>query len=481
MRIAQAETETPKAPAPEAPEEAAQPGTALVLLEKQNTSMIFQPGTAGRILAEVRELAMRTPRDISTQQGRDLIKSTAFKIAKRKNEIERMRENLVRDEKRRLKAIDEEGGKWWDGLEAIQKDFRKPLTDWEDAEKQRVHDHEIALIGIETAGVNCAQNWETLSISVMEECLSSIENDSRDWQEFTARANNQKLIYGDAIRNALDRRKRRDADIEAENERQRQQAIEAQHKREEAIAEAARQAEAKRAADAAAEAAAAAERERVRLENEAAEREARIKADAARAAQEAQEREAALERERQAAEQRAKDAEAKRVEAHKFALGFLRSYSDWLDMKGPTASASDLRERFAGAQARFDRPWEEFETEASTLFAQIRSAYELAIALAEEAERREAERKAQEEREAADRREKERIEAAAKAERDRIAREQAEAAEAQRKREADLEHKLKVNNEAVVALKSAGIPETHARSVIKLIAQHAVPHVKIEY
>lgn len=112
------------------------------------------------------------------------------------------------------------------------------------------------------------------------------------------------------------------------------------------------------------------------------------------------------------------------------------------------------------------------------------------------------ERKAQAERDAAERRELELKLAAERAERARVeaqqrtaiaAREAEErvrreaedarraAAEAQAKREADRNHKAKVNNAAVAALVSAGLKEKDAKTVVSLIAKGQVPAVAISY
>lgn len=49
-----------------------------------------------------------------------------------------MRLELVADRKKELKAIDAEGARIWDELEALQKEVRQPLTEWENRDKERI-------------------------------------------------------------------------------------------------------------------------------------------------------------------------------------------------------------------------------------------------------------------------------------------------------------------------------------------------------
>lgn len=81
---------------------------------------------------------------------------------------------------------------------------------------------------------------------------------------------------------------------------------------------------------------------------------------------------------------------------------------------------------------------------------------------------------------AAERAEKEKLEAI-KRERMRVERERKEAEEAELKRTADRNHRAEVNNAVMKALIAAGVPKTHAKTVVTVIAKKKVPHLRILY
>jgi hypothetical protein len=92
-----------------------------------------------------------------------------------------------------------------------------------------------------------------------------------------------------------------------------------------------------------------------------------------------------------------------------------------------------------------------------------------------------AEQRVEQERIAAEQRQ---AEAVAKAQRDEIARQEAEAARVKREaeaREADLEHKKKINRAALEAFVAGGMTEECAKQAITLIAQRKIPAIAITY
>jgi hypothetical protein len=121
---------------------------------------------------------------------------------------------------------------------------------------------------------------------------------------------------------------------------------------------------------------------------------------------------------------------------------------------------------------------------------------------AEERVRREAQEARERERLAAEKAERDRVESAERAEREKQeairqaeerarkeaeAKEQARLAEERRRREeeerraADRDHRAKINNAALEALRAEGIGEATAKRIITLIASGAVPRVAINY
>ena len=112
---------------------------------------IFAPGTMDPILEAIRTEVTRQAAklDISTEQNRKALGSLAFKVTKSKTFIEGQRKSLVAAEKKRLAAIDSEGRRIWDILEGIAAEVRKPLTDWEQIDKDRIASHESLIMKLQ--------------------------------------------------------------------------------------------------------------------------------------------------------------------------------------------------------------------------------------------------------------------------------------------------------------------------------------------
>lgn len=105
-------------------------GGALVVLGTLTPQIVFgDPGSVDAILEKIRAEVRGTKRDISTKTGRDQVRSTAYKIARSKTLLDNMGKDLVADLKAKTGAIDAERRRIRDELDALQEEFRKPLTD----------------------------------------------------------------------------------------------------------------------------------------------------------------------------------------------------------------------------------------------------------------------------------------------------------------------------------------------------------------
>ena len=110
-------------------------------------SEFFKPGASDELLsrleAEVRTIAASL--DISTDKGRAEIASLAYKVARTKTGLDEEGKRLVEGKKAEVKAVDQERARIWDRVESLQKEVRKPLTEWESAEKARIASQEEAI------------------------------------------------------------------------------------------------------------------------------------------------------------------------------------------------------------------------------------------------------------------------------------------------------------------------------------------------
>lgn len=308
--------------------------TELIELPPQETALevYAKPSGLEPWLEKIRaEVTGHVP-DVSTRKGREAIASLAFKVRKSKTALDGLGKKLVDDLKDVPKRIDAERKRMRDQLDALADDVRRPLTEWEQAEEDRVQRHRESIDAINTLAANL-DDRTAQSIAALLAAAEAVEISAK-WEEFEAEAARAKDKAVSLLRAALVAREQYEAE-QAELARLRAEAeVREQKEREERIAREAaeraqREAEAKAQAEREAairreqEAKAAAERRELELKL-AAERAEREKAEAiARAEQEKRDAEArqqrAIEAERQrvAAEKAQAEAEAKRREADK--------------------------------------------------------------------------------------------------------------------------------------------------------------------
>lgn len=335
----------------EAPVEQPETGTALALPDTPALVAAFNaPEQMEAILTRIETEVRAVAPDLSTATSRKAIASLAFKVARSKTALDEVGKAITEDARKQIDAVNAKRRDVRERLEALQKEARKPLDDWEAAEATRVADLEDRLRDF-TDDLPTGDAASERIAAVLDE-IRAIPVDAT-WQEFGPRAENAKQAAIDLLTERLAVAQQREAD-QAELARLRRDAAEREAAEQRRLAEERRKAEAERLerekAEAAAravreaEARAKAEAERAKIEAERAlrEAEARAKAEAERVARETAEREAALqrqlaeakareeaaaarERERIAAEQARADAErrareadqARRAEVHK--------------------------------------------------------------------------------------------------------------------------------------------------------------------
>lgn len=317
---------------------------------------VFGPGGAEAIIKALTDKVLAVPTDISTAAGRKAIASLAYKVARSKTALDEMGKDLAADLKKRTSAIDAERRVIRDRLEALQEQVRKPLTDWENAEKNRVADHEEALARI-------AESPDYGRTETAEELRQRLEYlldyPARDWQEFSARATKALEDEIERTTRLWEAARTREAE-QAELERLRAEQTEReQRERDEQIAR-----EAAEKARLEAEAKARAEAEAVeRARREADENAARARALAEAKAREEQERvereKAAAEKAARAAEERARKAEADRAAAEAKAKADAEETAARAERERIAAAEKAERDRLTAVEAERRRVAEE--------------------------------------------------------------------------------------------------------------------------
>ncbi|MGP9796155.1 hypothetical protein ACT3UJ_02170 [Halomonas sp. 86] len=224
------------------------------------------------------------PPSLDTATGRKAYASMAHKIARSKTAIDNIGKELVADLKQLPKTIDAERKRWRDQLDEWRDEARGPLNEWEAAEEKRIAGHQEGIAAMRC----CAEFLDDSEVIELESTITWLEGQgiNERWQEFEAEAHRVKAASLAALKAALERRQKYEAE-QAELEHLRREAVQREQKeREERIAR-----EAEERARREAEQAAQAEREAV------ARRERQAKDEAARKEREA--KEAAERRERE--------------------------------------------------------------------------------------------------------------------------------------------------------------------------------------
>ena len=276
----------------------------LMIVNLPNPVDIFKKGGSEEIIKQIKEKVTSEVFDVSTEKGRDVIRSTARKIASSKTAIDAMGKELKSEWKAKCDSIDLGRRKIWDELETLQATVRQPLTDFENKEKERIANHERELVVL--------ANWSNLGAGgtwqQAEENLVSLDGayKSKNWEEFKARADAAYIeARGSLIASAHNLKKQEEERLELERLRREEDARK-QKEREEFIA---REAAEKAKKDAEEKAA-----------KEKADFEARQKEEAERLSREAAAREAALEAEKARVEQEKVEAEERAKKAEQEAI-----------------------------------------------------------------------------------------------------------------------------------------------------------------
>ncbi|GHC58645.1 hypothetical protein GCM10010096_34730 [Alcaligenes pakistanensis] len=231
--------------------------------------------------------------DMSKRKDREACAADAYKVTRTKTAVEKMGAALSAEYKEVPKKIDAQRRDWNTKMDALRDEVRKPLTDWEEAEANRVALHRADLDGM----ADQAREVGGLDVEALRQRITVVESlvVGESWEEFEAEAHRVKAKALEILNTALAERQKHEAEQAELADLRRKQAEQEQKDRE---AEIARQAAEKARADA--EAKAQAERDA------AAKREADAKAAQVKAEQDAKD---AAERQRRAEEQ----AEAERL------------------------------------------------------------------------------------------------------------------------------------------------------------------------
>ncbi len=162
--------------------------TSLVVIQPTDVRAFFvESKNLDSILTEIETLATKFDPDVSTAKGRKLIGSQAYAVARTKTFIDGLGKELVDAEKEIPKRIDATRKKVRDFCDELQARVRKPLTDYENAEKSRVAALDQRIAAIQELGAKATTESPSTEIQLWVGELEAIAIDAT-WDEYQDRA-----------------------------------------------------------------------------------------------------------------------------------------------------------------------------------------------------------------------------------------------------------------------------------------------------
>lgn len=296
----------------------AESDTALAVIEiKRDTALTVFTAEKGLdpYLAELeaRARASIVGADETTIAGQDIIRSVAYSISKSKKPIENLAADLKKDAYALVDKVNLERDRGIKCLDDLQKELRRPLTEYEEKEKARIAAHKQRLEVLAALPVFVD---EPTSEAVRQRINNLTDFNDIEWQEYTESAKSVRKTVEDQLADMLVKIKKAEDDSAELARLRKEQAEREQKERDEKIAADAAEAARKEAERIAAE-------EKAAIEKKAAEERAAkqkvIDDQAAALAKAEQDKKDAAEAKRVADEKAAADAKAlaEKVEADK--------------------------------------------------------------------------------------------------------------------------------------------------------------------
>lgn len=118
--------------------------SVLVIAQEQTNALeVFKNGGVEKLVADLEEEVRSILLDPETKKGRKEIASLAHKVSRSKTALDGLGKELVAEWKAKSKAVDSDRKQIRDRLDNLRDEVRKPLTDWEEAEKAKAEKEKL--------------------------------------------------------------------------------------------------------------------------------------------------------------------------------------------------------------------------------------------------------------------------------------------------------------------------------------------------
>jgi hypothetical protein len=145
----------------------------------------FKPGGTQEFIQGIAAYCNAQQLTVDSDEDRDKIRSLAFRVTKTKTGMLKIVDDWAKGERALLKSVNTEAEHFAGEMDKISKATRKPLTDWENYDKERLAAHETALGQVFDACLFVGAP----SIEAIQKRMAQLRVlEARDWQEFRDRA-----------------------------------------------------------------------------------------------------------------------------------------------------------------------------------------------------------------------------------------------------------------------------------------------------
>lgn len=183
-------------------------------IETPNTDLIPLPASGAEIdhffadAAAVEDFISRVEKEVrsravnaKTEEGRSEIRTTAYSIARAKTTLDKAGLALTEGWRTRTAAVNAIRKTITGRLDALQAEFRAPLTKWEEAEKMRLDNHKSRLAWLGLGWVD----WSSTSTELRKalDVVAATATGAEDFDEFAETAAQEKQIAIGRIEEAI--------------------------------------------------------------------------------------------------------------------------------------------------------------------------------------------------------------------------------------------------------------------------------------
>lgn len=156
-------------------------------IDLTNAPTVYKKDGLNPFIEYIKEQVSGEVPDISTKKGRDRIASRAAQVSRSKSAIEKPGREYLRHLKSLPKVVEAELREFVNSCDALRDEVRKPLSDWEQAESDRVAGHKGRIDHIKSYMDECHASMSTLLINNYIHELEEFEPRG-DFEEFEEEA-----------------------------------------------------------------------------------------------------------------------------------------------------------------------------------------------------------------------------------------------------------------------------------------------------